>query len=244
MGSVSTFNFVLFFLVQCWCLPASALKTYIVHMEDTNMPSIFSKQSDWYSQCLQSLSSITDTVIPLIYSYTNAFTGFAAPLSDEQVQELLKFSAVLGVFEDMLYHLQTTRTPHFLGLETPTGLWEGHTTQNLNQASQDVIIGVLDSGVWPESPSFNDAGMPEIPARWRGECETSPDFPPKLCNKKLIGARSFSEGFRMASIGDTQELVKSARDLNGHGTHTASTAAGSAVANASLLDRWGRNLGP
>ncbi|KAK9099540.1 hypothetical protein Syun_026585 [Stephania yunnanensis] len=85
--------------------------------------------------------------------------------------------------------------------------------------------------------------MPPVPTRWRGECESGPDFSPSLCNKKLIGARSFSKGFRMASGGGvgggggggvTKEN-QSARDVDGHGTHTASTAAGSAVANASLL---------
>ncbi|RDY05976.1 Subtilisin-like protease SBT1.8, partial [Mucuna pruriens] len=231
MGSVSTFIFVLFVLIQCWCLSASPMKTYIVHMK--HKPSIYSTQSDWYSASLQTLSSTTESDDALLYSYTNAYTGFAASLSEEQAQELLRSDAVLGVFEDTLYQLQTTRTPQFLGLETQTGLWEG---QDLNQASHDVIIGVLDTGVWPEAPSFNDAGMPEIPARWRGECETGHDFSPTLCNKKLIGARSFSRGFHMASGGSSREKEPaSPRDTDGHGTHTASTAAGSPVANASLL---------
>ncbi|KAF3439695.1 hypothetical protein FNV43_RR17973 [Rhamnella rubrinervis] len=75
-------------------------------------------------------------------------------------------------------------------------------------------------------------------ALWRGECEKGPDFSSSRCNKKLIGARSFSNGFRMSSGGSFSNKPKEAvspRDQDGHGTHTASTAAGSSVANASLL---------
>ncbi|XP_020235553.1 subtilisin-like protease SBT1.8 [Cajanus cajan] len=245
MGSVSVFvstwTFALFFLVQCWCL--SAKKTYIVRMKDVFNPSIFPTHRDWYSASLQSLLSLSDSDSDsnsnansnsLLYSYTNSYSGFAALLDDAQVQELLRSDSVLGVFEDTLYKLHTTRTPQFLGLDTQTGLWEGHTAQDLNLATHDVIVGVLDTGVWPESPSFNDAGMPPVPSRWRGECESGPDFSANLCNKKLIGARSFSRGFHMASGGASKEPA-SPRDRDGHGTHTASTAAGSHVANASLL---------
>ncbi|KAK7328809.1 hypothetical protein VNO77_22933 [Canavalia gladiata] len=245
MGSVSISRFVLFLLFQCCCcccLFASsnvAKKTFIIHMKQHTKPSIYPTHHDWYTASLQSLSTSTDSD-PLLYSYTNAYSGFAASLDDAQVQELLRSDAVLGVYEDTLYQLHTTRTPQFLGLETQTGLWEGHSTQDLNQASHDVIIGVLDTGVWPESQSFNDAGMPEIPARWRGECENGPDFSPKKCNKKLIGARSFARGFHMAvgsggGGGYAKKEPVSPRDRDGHGTHTASTAAGSHVANASLL---------
>ncbi|KAK6147614.1 hypothetical protein DH2020_018526 [Rehmannia glutinosa] len=147
---------------------------------------------------------------------------------------LRQSDSVLGVYEDTVYTLHTTRTPEFLGLDTDLGQWVGHSLQELNQASQDVIIGVLDTGVWPESKSFSDANMPDVPSRWRGECEAADDFDPKIhCNKKLIGARFFSRGYNMAAS-DGKE-TQSPRDGDGHGTHTASTAAGSQVENASLL---------
>ncbi|KAL2327279.1 hypothetical protein Fmac_020706 [Flemingia macrophylla] len=243
MGSVSpstvvTFA-VFFFTIQCWCI--SAKKTYIVHMKNLFEPSVHPTHQDWYSATLQSLLSLPDSDSDanpnsnsLLYSYTDAYSGFAALLDDEQVQQLLRSDSVIGVFEDTLYKLHTTRTPQFLGLDTQTGLWEGHRDEDLNVASHDVIVGVLDTGVWPESPSFNDAGMPPVPPRWDGECETGPDFSPSLCNRKLIGARSFSRGFHMAS-GVASREPASPRDRDGHGTHTASTAAGSHVSNASLL---------
>lgn len=241
MGSFSVYTscfFLVHLLLQC--LTVSAKKTYIVHMKDHDKPTVYPTHHDWYSASLQSLSISTDssdsTSDPLLYSYTTAYNGFAATLNDEQAQTLLGSDDVLGVYEDTVYKLHTTRTPQFLGLETQTGLWEGHRTQDLDQASHDVIIGVLDTGIWPESQSFNDFGMPEIPTRWRGECENAADFDASLCNRKLIGARSFSKGFHMAmSFGDSNKEPVSPRDRDGHGTHTASTAAGSHVVNASLL---------
>jgi hypothetical protein len=84
----------------------------------------------------------------------------------------------------------------------------------------------------PEHPSFRDVDFPAIPSRWRDTCESGPDFASSVCNRKLIGACSFSHGFQAA--GDS---ISSAtpRDLNGHGTHTAFTVSGSPVANASLF---------
>lgn len=211
-------------------------------MNHHTKPQIYPTRRDWYTASLRSLSLTTDSETsddPLLYAYDTAYNGFAASLDEQQAQTLLGSDSVLGLYEDTLYHLHTTRTPQFLGLDTQTGLWEGHRTLELDQASRDVIIGVLDTGVWPESPSFNDAGMPEIPSRWRGECENATDFSSSLCNRKLIGARSFSRGFHMAAGNDggfgKEREPPSPRDSDGHGTHTASTAAGSHVGNASLL---------
>ncbi|MFX9847935.1 S8 family serine peptidase, partial [Acinetobacter baumannii] len=170
----------------------------------------------------------------MLYNYESSYPGFAAVLSESEAESLRNSDSVVGVYEDTLYSLHTTRTPEFLGLDTELGPWSGHSVQELNQAQQDVIIGVLDTGIWPESRSFNDANMPEVPARWRGACEAGDDFNPKLsCNKKLIGARYFSRGY--SAVAGESEEVQSPRDSDGHGTHTASTAAGSEVSNASLL---------
>ena len=79
-----------------------------------------------------------------------------------------------------------------------------------DQASHDVIIEVLDTGVWAECKSFDDTRKPEIPSRWRGQCELGADFSPSLCNKKLIGVQSFSHGFHMASgEGNDKDVVSS-----------------------------------
>ncbi|PSS02029.1 Subtilisin-like protease [Actinidia chinensis var. chinensis] len=232
MGSI----WVCFIAFLLPCLTVAAKHTYIVHMNHNNKPLAYATQHDWYSAHLQSLTS-DSSADSLLYTYTNAFHGFAASLSPDEVESLRRSDAVLGVYEDTIYSLHTTRTPEFLGLDPQLGLWAGHSPQELNQASQDVIIGVLDTGVWPESKSFDDSDMPAVPSRWQGECESGPDFDSKLCNKKLIGARRFFRGYHMASGGDPakEKEINSPRDQEGHGTHTSSTAAGAHVANATML---------
>ncbi|KAL2553771.1 Subtilase family protein [Forsythia ovata] len=218
-------------VLQSCLFTVSAKKIYIVRMKHHQMPTSYSTQSDWYADHLQSLTSATPD--SLLYTYEAAYHGFAVALDAEEAESLRQSDSVLGVYEDTIYNLHTTRTPEFLGIEKELGLWAGHGPQELNQASQDVIVGVLDTGVWPESKSFEYADMPEVPSRWRGQCEVADDFDPKInCNKKLIGARFFSRGYNMASGG---KELQSPRDQDGHGTHTASTAVGSYVAKANLL---------
>ncbi|CAN1827275.1 unnamed protein product [Linum perenne] len=117
-----------------------------------------------------------------------------------------------------IQHLHTTHTPSFLGLSAESGL-------RINSGYGDgVIIGVLDTGIWPQHPSFLDHGFSDdVPSKWRGACEISKDFPAKACNRKLIGARTFYKGYesyRGRPIDESLES-KSPKDTEGHGTHTA-----------------------
>nr|KYP52419.1 Subtilisin-like protease [Cajanus cajan] len=131
-----------------------------------------------------------------------------------------------------MYKPLTTRTPHFLGLDKIADMFP-----ESNNATSDIVIGLLDTGVWPESKSFNDIGLGPIPGSWRGKCESGTNFSAANCNKKLIGARFFISGYEASMklpLNETNQ-VRSPRDSDGHGTHTASTAAGSVVEGASLF---------
>ncbi|KAK8515454.1 hypothetical protein V6N12_075496 [Hibiscus sabdariffa] len=167
MASMASSTFFRSFIFLVLCLTVVAKKTYIVHMKHQDKPLSFETHRDWYSSSLQSLYATPSESI--LYSYDTAFNGFAASLDAEQAEALSKSDSVLGVYEDTVYDLHTTRTPQFLGLDSEFGLWAGHNTQQLEQASRDVIIGVLDTGVWPESKSFDDSGLPAVPSKWRGD---------------------------------------------------------------------------
>ncbi|XP_011081356.1 subtilisin-like protease SBT3.5 isoform X2 [Sesamum indicum] len=170
----------------------------------------------------------------MVYSYRHGFSGFAAKLTASQAQQLSEHPDVVGVMPNSFYKLQTTRSWDYLGLspQTPNNLL------NKSNMGDGVIIGVLDTGIWPESKAFRDEGLGEIPSGWKGFCQSGDQFSAaKHCNKKLIGARWFVDGL-LAEIGRTLNLTRlgeilSARDAEGHGTHVSSTAAGAYVANVS-----------
>ncbi|XP_039051590.1 subtilisin-like protease SBT1.1 [Hibiscus syriacus] len=233
---VEIFNAMLLLLAFITVIStASADKqTYIVHMDKTKITNTYNSLVDskpWHQAVLDSLAEEELEVTPpeLLYSYETAFSGFAAKLSRTQLKSLKKMDGFVSAVPDKMLSLHTTRSPLFLGLEGKKGLWGSSNIRS------DVIIGVVDSGIWPEHVSFQDHGLPPVPERWRGECEKGTRFSPSNCNKKLIGARYFYGGYLAAGgrINKTEEYL-SARDAAGHGTHTASTAAGDVVENANL----------
>jgi subtilisin family serine protease len=162
----------------------------------------------------------------MLYSYSHAMHGFSARLTPSQLSELDNSPAHLATYPESYGKLLTTHSPQFLGLNGKSGIWP------TASYGEGVIIGLLDTGIWPESESFNDRGMSSAPQRWKGKCETGPGFGPSSCNKKIIGARSFNKGLEAAGKNISADR-KTPRDFNGHGTHTSSTAAGNHVVGAS-----------
>ncbi|KAA8550925.1 hypothetical protein F0562_002609 [Nyssa sinensis] len=84
--------------------------------------------------------------------------------------------------------------------------------------------------------------MGPVPKSWKGKCESGEQFEAATaCNKKLIGARYYLKGFEeqygpvVSMNGNGDSEYRSPRDFLGHGTHTASTAVGSIVKNASFF---------
>lgn len=156
-----------------------------------------------------------------IYSFRHAMNGFAARLSAVEASKLRKDKTVRRVWEDQKFSLQTNNSPTFLGLNDPQkGL-----RKKLKLRGKGVIIGVMDSGAIQEHPSFDDTGMPAPPAHWAGICQPGEAWAATDCNNKLIGARYYNAGFLAVSPIEPADFL-SARDSDGHGTHTATTAGG------------------
>ncbi|KAG2238361.1 hypothetical protein Bca52824_092392 [Brassica carinata] len=171
------------------------------------------------------LGSKKDASESMVHSYRQGFSGFAAHLTDSQAKRS-QHPDVVQVSPNTFYEPQTTRVFDYLGLSpsSPKGLLHDA------KMGEDVIIGILDSGVWPESPSFSDKGLGPIPKRWKGTCVDGVNFDSKKhCNNKLIGARYYMDGlFKKnktdSGIIDTEYM--SAREALPHGSYVASIAAG------------------
>lgn len=222
-------------IVVTVCAAEADPQTYVVHVSKSHMPSAFDNHEQWYASTVKSLQGFEEEEEEegekILYSYDHAFHGFATKLSRAQAEALESMEGILGVYPETVYELHTTRSPTFLGLNGNDG-----SEWSVAEQSVDVVVGVLDTGVWPESPSFADDGMKAVPVEWKGECEAGTKFNASHCNKKLIGARFFCKGYE-AGLGPINEMkeYRSPRDQDGHGTHTSSTAAGSLVPDASLM---------
>ncbi|XP_062087931.1 subtilisin-like protease SBT1.5 [Humulus lupulus] len=212
-------------------------KTFIVQVQRQAKPSIFPTHKNWYESSLATLSSSDSQKTStfdnaVIHTYENVFHGFSAKLSPSEASKLESLPHVLAVIPEQVRYVQTTRSPEFLGLKTTgsAGLLKE------SDFGSDLVIGVIDTGIWPERKSFNDRDLGPVPSKWKGQCIAGKDFPATSCNRKLIGARYFCDGYESTNgkMNETTEL-RSPRDSDGHGTHTASIAAGRYVFPASTL---------
>jgi subtilisin family serine protease len=168
-------------------------------------------------------------------SYTYTVNGFSAALTGAEAARLARQPGVVNVIRDQLRQLHTDVSPDFLGLTGNQGAWAS------GLDGDGTIIGVIDTGIWPEHPSFADDGSYAAPPpSWMGgtvacdfgDTAHNPDDVPFDCNNKLIGARDMRTLYK-AFIGP--EVYNSARDYDGHGTHTASTAGGNTGVEAEVL---------
>ncbi|KAJ7960184.1 putative Cucumisin [Quillaja saponaria] len=159
----------------------------------------------------------SDASESLVRSYHRSFHGFAAKLTEIEVQKLSGMEHIVSVFPNEKRQLHTTRSWDFMGFSK-------HVKRTTFES--DIIIGMLDTGIWPESESFSDEGFGPPPKKWKGTCQESSNF---TCNNKIIGARSYRSA--KLKVGDTN----SPRDVEGHGSHTSSIAAGNLVSEASLF---------
>ncbi|KAL0373134.1 UNVERIFIED_CONTAM: Subtilisin-like protease SBT1.7 [Sesamum calycinum] len=208
--------FVISLLSSQPVIAQSTRQTYIVHVNlpADQVPGESQDLETWYRSFLPEVTANSEGPSRIRHAYRNVITGFAAKLSPEEVKEMEKKAGFLHARPERMYALKTTHSPNFLGLYQNLGSWPE------SNYGKGVIIGVFDTGITPGHPSFDDEGIPPPPARWKGKCELKGT----ACNNKLIGARNFAGDEPGPPI-----------DHDGHGTHTASTAAGNFVPGANLF---------
>jgi subtilisin family serine protease len=163
------------------------------------------------------------------------FGGVAARVPAKAVESILKIDGVVAVQYDTLRQPLTDSSPGFIGASAVYDKLA--TTAN---AGQGIIFGDLDTGVWPEHPSFEDQGnlpAPPGPARTCdfGDNPLTPASDPFECNHKLIGGQAFLSTYLSDPDRAADETFTTARDSNGHGTHTTSTVAGDVLETAPIF---------
>ena len=209
-----------------------AVDAYMAHVAEVEQDTVSDIQNAVSGEAIRS-------------SYRIAYGGIAMQLPANQIDDLLSVDGVVAVQSDTLRQPDTSVTPVFTGA---SAVWPS--LGGPSKAGEGVIVGVIDTGVWPEHLSYADPGI-DHPGGTFG-CEFGNGSDPLLgapftCNDKLIGAYAKTATY-MANVNalpgencNNVTNICSARDADGHGTHTSSTAAGSPVAAAPL---FGVNRGP
>ncbi|WRX10416.1 Peptidase S8/S53 domain - like 10 [Theobroma cacao] len=233
MGILNVMSTILF-IVSSLSLSLAKSGTYIIHMDSSAMPKAFSSHHSWYLSMLSSIldpseaAAASTTISKHLYTYTDSINGFSASLTSSELEALKNSFGYISFTRDLPLRVHTTHTSQFLGLSSVSGAWTAPNN------GEDVIIGIVDTGIWPESESFSDEGMNKVPPRWKGKCESGTEFNSSFCNKKLIGARFYNKGL-LANNPKLTIPMNSPRDINGHGTHTSSIAAGNYAEGASYF---------
>lgn len=198
---------------------------------DTRKPSNASRAGgDYSSFVIRFQNSLLRRVLRgenylKLYGYHYLINGFAILITPQQADKLSRRREVANVVLDFSVRTATTHTPEFLGL--PQGAW--YQEGGPEFAGKGIVIGIIDTGIDPTHPSFSDvlSGTDyPVPAHFSGVCEVTNDFPSGSCNKKLVGARHFAASAITRGIFNASQDHASPFDGDGHGTHTASIAAG------------------
>jgi minor extracellular serine protease Vpr len=158
-----------------------------------------------------------------VYRWTTALSGLAVDLTPGQAASLRRRPEVAAVQEDEVRRLTATAP-------TPAA-----PVATRGRGGRGVVVGVVDTGVSPDSPVFAELpglGPPLLPRDFSGACQPGEDWSPRTCNAKLVAASWFVAGYGEEAVAADEPL--SARDVRGHGTALASIAVGNAQVDVDL----------
>ncbi|KAK3420581.1 hypothetical protein EUGRSUZ_G01430 [Eucalyptus grandis] len=117
-------------------------KPYIIYMDESALPALFSRHHDWYTSLLSSLSSSPDEIDPThLYTYNHVLNGFSAVLSQSQLEKLEQVAGHVASYPDTFGNAHTTYTPKLLGLNRQKGLWPRA------KFGDGVIVGMKQHGL-------------------------------------------------------------------------------------------------
>ncbi len=165
--------------------------------------------------------------VTVVHRYLYAYNGMAVVLTAQEAARVAGMAGVTNIHAEKFHEPTTDVGPQWIGADA---IWDGDTTGSVATKGESVIVGVLDTGINAAHPSFADIGgdgynhtNPFGAGTYVGVCNPSePDYDPTfICNDKLIGAWD--------EVQDPTNDPGAPEDSAGHGSHTASTAAGNVV---------------
>lgn len=154
----------------------------------------------------------------------HALNAVVVELTATEAAAVANLPGVALVERERTLELHTDRSAAFIGAPA---IWDGSAADGIASRGEGVVVGVLDTGINWQSPAFAEVGPldgyvhvnPNGAGNYLGQCgPTPPNADLGRCNDKLIGMYDFT----------SNSASRSATDLDGHGSHTASTAAGNA----------------
>ncbi|CAI0574674.1 unnamed protein product, partial [Linum tenue] len=214
---------------------SSSDAVYIVYMGAAN-PVNFAAKETVLNSLLQSGGRRETDVLR---SYSHGLSGFAARLSPAEAQSIAAQPGVVSVFPGSNLKLHTTRSRDFLQelqSESDAVPPPSSCRSKKQPDSSNIVIGIFDSGIWPESESFRLQGTNHsFPRGWNGTCMTGRNFNTTACNGYVTGtARGGSESARIAVYkvcqhGDCPDwlLLGAFDDAIADGVHVISLSLGS-----------------
>ena len=193
---------------------------------DTSSPQSLSYLEKLAQQRNQVMSSVESTLgrsVNIKHVYDVILNGVSVEMSYEEAQQLAKVSGIRQILPVTLEQPDTDAGPTWIGAD---GVWDGSADPaDLGSLGEGMRVGIIDTGINFDHPSFSDTPQDEFVYDWTGDylgvCapEASGGDPAyaAACNDKLVGAYTYT--------GETL----SPEDSDGHGSHTASTVAGNYV---------------
>ncbi|WOL08116.1 hypothetical protein Cni_G16868 [Canna indica] len=112
----SSISFLLLALLSFFSIPSTVLcrQTYIIQLEQPIQSLDEDSLRIWHKSFLPESADASER---LLHSYSEVFSGFAAKLSEEEMENLKKKEGFLGAFPNRVLSVLTTHTPDFLGLK-------------------------------------------------------------------------------------------------------------------------------
>ncbi|KAK8522148.1 hypothetical protein V6N12_055869 [Hibiscus sabdariffa] len=208
-------DFVLALLCSLFLLGLASSNVYVVYMGErhSDEPNLL---EDSHHQILADiLGSKESAKESILYSYKHGFSGFAAVLSQSQAKLIADVPGVVRVVPNRILNLHTTRSWDFLQVRPQ--IVDGILSKG--NSGLGTIIGVMDTGIWPESESFNDNGMRKFPSRWKGICQEGNGFNGSHCNSsgwlkyKVSNPGVFEAGKLSVPVGTLKGMKRNLESL-------------------------------